>query len=146
MKKIPGKIESLIQEKLNKVTSKNDSEYGPKIAMKGYGDEFHNDRLTLQKHLPSKIYGSEDSKKNGGCYICLCKNFFSEVTEALAFDTQDANLTSQSNMKFTVMKSKVDISNSLSKMNDNTDGNIISRNSQLNEKIINISKVLINFI
>ena len=49
-------------------------------------------------------------------------------------------------MKFTVIKSKVDISNNLSKMNDNTDGNIISRNTQLNEKIIKITKVLINFV
>ena len=49
-------------------------------------------------------------------------------------------------MKFTVMKSKVDISNNLSKMNDNTSGNIISKNVQLNQRIIDISKVLINFI
>ena len=49
-------------------------------------------------------------------------------------------------MKFTVIKSKVDISNNLSKMNDNTDGNIISKNTQLNEKIIKITKVLINFV
>lgn len=57
--------------------SKNDGEYGPKLAIEAYNDEYHQDRLVLQKHLPKAIYGGEDSKKNGGCYACLCTNYYS---------------------------------------------------------------------
>lgn len=61
----------------------------------------------------------------------------------MTHDNLDSNL---GNFSFKVMKAKIDISNNLSRKNENTDGNILSRNKQLNEQIIKIAKVMIAYI